>query len=127
MGTIHTSLSHVKKLASPKFYLALGTWYLKTFVAPFLPTRLTVPGSPRMRCHKPLKVPISTYKFNSRSRPSDNGGGGVSGHPDPEIREGAVSEFFFSLWASVWSKNKGGGAFPGSSTEILQIDLHSFP
>ena len=96
MGTIHTSQSHVKKLASPKFYLALGTWYLKTFVAPFLPTRPTAPCSPRMRCHKPLKVPISTYKFNGRSRPSDNGGGGVSGHPDPEIREGAVSEFFFS-------------------------------
>ena len=28
MGTIQTSLSHVKKLASPKFYLALGTWKL---------------------------------------------------------------------------------------------------
>ena len=26
MGTIQTSQSHVKKLASPKFYLALGTW-----------------------------------------------------------------------------------------------------
>lgn len=51
MGTIQTSQSHVKKLASPKFYLALGTWYLKTFVAPFLPTRLTAPCSPRMRCH----------------------------------------------------------------------------
>ena len=28
MGTIQTSHSHVKKLASPKFYLALGTWKL---------------------------------------------------------------------------------------------------
>ena len=30
-------------------YQGLFRSYLKTFVAPFLPTRLTVPGSPRMR------------------------------------------------------------------------------
>ena len=36
--------------------------------------------------------------------------GGGRGHPDPEICRGAVSKTFFSaLWASVWSKNEGGG------------------
>ena len=45
------------------------------------------------------------------------------GHSDPEIR-GAVSNFFFGLSGSVWSKNKGGGGwgvggagpYPGSAT-----------
>ena len=37
------------------------------------------------------------------------GGGGVPSHPDPEIRGGVVSKNFFSQFASVWSKNKGGG------------------
>ena len=47
---------------------------------------------------------------------------GRGGHPDPEIRgDGAVSKKIFSaLWASVWSKNKGGpgppGPSPGSAT-----------
>ena len=53
------------------------------------------------------------------SRPSDKGWGG--GHADPEIREGPVSppQNFSALWASVWSKNKGGGGArpsPGSAT-----------
>ena len=30
--------------------------------------------------------------FNGGSRPSDNGGGGGDGHPDPEIREAPVSK-----------------------------------
>ena len=30
--------------------------YLKTFVAPFLPTRLTAPGSPRMRIKRKKKI-----------------------------------------------------------------------
>jgi len=42
-----------------------------------------------------LKVPISTYKSDGKSRPSDNGRGG-GGHPNPEIREGVVSKTFFS-------------------------------
>ena len=44
---------------------------------------------------------------------------GVSGHPDPEIRwgGGAVSKKIFSQFASVWSKNKGGGP-PGTLTYI---------
>ena len=57
---------------------------------------------------------VSTYKilgvFSGGSRPSDKGAGGVgrSGHPDPEIWVGAVSKkFFFALWTSVWSKNRG--------------------
>ena len=39
---------------------------------------------------------------------------GGPGHPDPEIRwEGGRSPNFFSaLWASVWSKIKGGGPPP---------------
>ena len=112
MGTIQTSQSHVKKLACPKVYLALGTWYLKMLVAPFLPTWPTAPCSPRMRCHKPLKVPISTYKFNSRSRPSDNGGGGVSGHPDPEIGRGWSQNFFSPFGPQFGLKirvGRGGG------------------
>ena len=42
---------------------------------------------------------------------------------DPDIKGGAVSKKIFSaLWASVWSKNKGGqgpgplGPSPGSAT-----------
>ena len=51
-------------------------------------------------------------------------GGGGGGQPDPEIRErGPVSKKYFSaLWASFWSKNKGGpGPFPGSATVILSL------
>ena len=48
------------------------------------------------------------------SRPSDKGEGG--GLLDPEIRgEGGRTQkkvFFSALWASVWSKNKRGGAHP---------------
>jgi len=33
-------------------------------------------------------------------------GGGVGGHPDPEIREGGgLKKIFFALRTSVWSKN----------------------
>ena len=40
-------------------------------------------------------------------------GGGGSSHPDPEIRSGQSPKKFFSvLWASVWSKNKGGAPPP---------------
>ena len=41
-------------------------------------------------------------------------------HPDPEITGGPVSKKFFSaLWASVWSKKKGGaGPSPGSATDL---------
>ena len=52
------------------------------------------------------------------SRPSDKGG---PGHPDPEIRVGGggagdgLKKFFSGLWASVWSKNGGGGGYPGPS------------
>ena len=43
--------------------------------------------------------------FSGGSRPSDRGGD----HPDPEIREvWSQKPFFSTLWASVWSKNKGG-------------------
>ena len=53
------------------------------------------------------------------------GGGGWGGHPDPDKKGGPVSEKVFSaLWASVWSKKKGGtspppspGPSPGSTTE----------
>ena len=53
------------------------------------------------------------------SRPSDKVGEG--GHPDPDIRGGgAVSKKNVSaLWASAWSKNKGGGGqapSPGSAS-----------
>ena len=50
------------------------------------------------------------------SRPSDNGGMGGPGHPDPEIRwvPGLQKEFF---QASFWSENKRGGG--GSVPHIL--------
>ena len=107
MGTIQTSLSHVKKLASPKFYLALGTWKLlsRLFSQPDWQSL----GLQGWGAINPWKSPYLRKKF--RSRPSGNGRGG--GHPDPEIGEGAVSKKFISaLWASVWSKNKGGGGLP---------------
>ena len=47
-------------------------------------------------------------------------GGGGGGHPDPEIRGGSLPPIFLPLWASVWSKNKGGQvpcAPPRSATE----------
>ena len=51
------------------------------------------------------------------------GVGGLS-HLDPEIRGlggggGGLKKigFFLALQASVWSKNKGGVAFPGSASE----------
>ena len=45
------------------------------------------------------------------------GGGGGVGHPDPEITGGTLSPktFFSALWASFWSKNKGGACSPGPS------------
>ena len=37
------------------------------------------------------------------------------GHPDPEIKGGqSPKKIFSALWASVWSKNKGGHRSPGS-------------
>ena len=61
--------------------------------------------------------------LNGGSRPSDKVGGGEAGHPDPEIRRGPASENFFStLRASFWSKNKGeaqgpSNPSPGSATD----------
>lgn len=51
---------------------------------------------------------------SGRSSPSDKGGGrGRAGHPNPEIRGGAVSKYFFpALWAPFWSKYKGGAWAP---------------
>ena len=40
-------------------------------------------------------------------------GGGGGGHPDPEIGDPGLKNFFPALWASVWSKNKGGPRPPG--------------
>ena len=51
------------------------------------------------------------------------GGGGWGGHPDPYKRwrwgGGSPKIFLSALGASVWSKNKGAGASPGSATDIL--------
>ena len=54
--------------------------------------------------------------YSGRSRPSDKGQG--RGHPEPEIRGGAV--YFSALQASVWSKNKVAppGPFSGSATDL---------
>ena len=40
------------------------------------------------------------------------GGGGVGVHPDPDIRGALSKKFFSALWASFWSKNKGGARVP---------------
>ena len=47
---------------------------------------------------------------SGRPRPSDKGDGGGEHHPDPEIRWGPSLKIFSFLLASVWSKNKVGGA-----------------
>ena len=50
------------------------------------------------------------------------GGRGGGGHPDPGIKGGGgglEKKFFSALWASVWSKNKGGFS-PGSPTDLFQ-------
>ena len=40
-------------------------------------------------------------------------GGGGGRHPDSEIRGGpGLKKNFLALWASFWSKNKGGGQGP---------------
>ena len=43
---------------------------------------------------------------------------GGPGHLDPEIEEeeggGGLKNFCLALWASVWSKNVGGGGTPGA-------------
>ena len=46
-------------------------------------------------------------------------GGGLGGHPDPEIRgrPGLKKKFFSALRASVWSKNEVEGRPPGPSPE----------
>ena len=49
------------------------------------------------------------------------GGGGEGRYPDSEIRGGpGLKKIFLALWASFWSKNKGGagplGLSPGSAT-----------
>ena len=48
-------------------------------------------------------------------------GAGGDGHSDPEISGGWSQNFFSALWASLWSKNEGGGLgppgpSPGSAT-----------
>ena len=48
------------------------------------------------------------------------GGGGGEGHPDPEIRGARSIKKFSALWASSWSKNKGGGG-PGSATGLIEV------
>ena len=75
--------------------------------------------SSRGRCPTASKVEINI----GGSRPSDKG---KPGHPDPEKKSGGggISETILTtLWASVWSKNKGaGGEVPlepshGSTTD----------
>ena len=60
---------------------------------------------------------------SGRSRPSDEGGRGGGGHPDPEIRGAVSQKYILAFRASVWSKDKGGGGgqapwlpLPGSAT-----------
>ena len=52
----------------------------------------------------------------------------TGGHPDPEIKGGqSPKKIFSALWASVWSKNKGGHRSPGSLPWIRQcstVKLH---
>ena len=62
--------------------------------------------------------------FSGGSRPSDRGGD----HPDPEIREvWSQKPFFSTLWASVWSKNRGGAQAPSlwSATDMYLVPLHT--
>ena len=49
-------------------------------------------------------------------------------HPDPDIRGGgAVSKKNVSaLWASVWSKNKGGGRPPPLDPPLLNVFYNKF-
>ena len=42
-------------------------------------------------------------------RERKGGGGEGVGHPEPEIRGAAPPQIFLALWASFWSKTKGGG------------------
>ena len=48
------------------------------------------------------------------------------GHLDPEIRGALVSKKFFSaLWASVWSKSKGGGRPPDPSPGYATVSYYT--
>ena len=47
---------------------------------------------------------------------------GAPSHPDPLMGGGAVSKkFFFALWASVWSKNKGD---PGLGPSPISVTVN---
>ena len=62
------------------------------------------------------------------------GGRGGSSQKDPEIRAAGLKIVFSTLWASVWSTNKGEqgplGPFPGSATDhgprVVPAFLYSF-
>ena len=53
------------------------------------------------------------------------GAGGEGGHLDPKIRRGRSKKFFSALRASVWSKNRGGGA--GGPPPDPPLELHFVP
>ena len=82
-------------------------------------------------CGFNLKVAVAVFSGGSDKR--GGGGKGGTGHPDPDIYKGGSSlqKIFFSALgasaeevrqesqASVWSKSKGPGFSPGSTTGIV--------
>ena len=83
---------------------------------------VTILGSKLISCGK-KKVWNNTLYDNGGPRPSDKGGRGGRGHPDPEIRGGQSQKKYFSaLRASVWSTNKEVGPDPpGPSPESASV------
>ena len=49
---------------------------------------------------------------SGRSRPSDGGRGGGNGHPDPEIRRGAISKKIFRPFGPQFGLSIRGGGNP---------------
>ena len=49
-----------------------------------------------------------------------------SGRSRPSEGEPGLEKHFFGLWASVWSKNKGGGKAPGSATGLFSQQVIYF-
>ena len=74
-------------------------------------------------CFASLFICLFITAYSGGSRPSDKGGG--AGHPDPEIRGGAVSKkFFWPFGPQFGLKIRVGraGPSPGSAT-VLNINF----
>ena len=81
-----------------------------------------------------LQVHVPMVDPDLQKRMGGWGGGGKGcAHPDPEIKGavggkggGGLKKFFSAFWASVWSKNKGGGRqAPPQDPPLCTLHVHN--